>query len=86
MEEPEQEAADDPDVDSGHFFRVLAIALYLLDTKYSIDLFSFTKIQRMFFTSWSPSYPISIVRCSVSFPFSHEMTCLIINSFIYSFE
>ena len=42
VEEPEQEAADDPDVDSGHFFRVLAIALYLLDIKYSIDLFSFT--------------------------------------------
>ena len=86
MEEPEQEAADDPDVDSGHFFRVLAIALYLLDTKYSIDLFNFTKIQRMFFTSWSPSYPISIVRCSASFPFSHEMTCIIMYSFIYSFE
>ena len=43
-EEPEEEAADDPDVDSRDLFRVLAITLYVLDIKYSIELFSFTKI------------------------------------------
>ena len=43
-EEPEEEAADDPDLDSGDLFRVLAITLYVLDIKYSIELFSFTKI------------------------------------------
>ena len=32
-EEPEEEAADDPDVDSGDLFRVLAITLYVLDIK-----------------------------------------------------
>ena len=42
-EEPEEEAADDPDVDSGDLFQVLAITLYVLDIKYSFGLFSFTK-------------------------------------------
>ena len=40
----EEEAADDPDVDSGDLFRVLAITFYVLDIKYSIELFSYTKI------------------------------------------
>ena len=41
----------------------------------------------MCFTSWSPCYPISIVRCSVSFPFSHVYlyTHFCLYMFVYSY-